>query len=105
MLMEMIDHQLILADATDKEIKISSGEVREEMEFRFGPNIMLTLDNIGLTYDDTWKMSWNSLELVMRNQSLSWRSFSDCKSAELWLLSDRCMLHRNYQEKPLTLIT
>jgi hypothetical protein len=26
------------------------------MENRFGPNIMLTLDRIGLTYDETWKM-------------------------------------------------
>lgn len=56
MLMEMIDHQLILADATEKEVKLSDGEIREEMEMRFGPNIMLTLDKIGLSYDEAWKM-------------------------------------------------
>jgi len=55
-LMEMIDHQLILADAEEKEAKLTDGEVREEMEQRFGPNIMFTLDKIGLTYEESWKM-------------------------------------------------
>ncbi|HSX25771.1 MAG TPA: SurA N-terminal domain-containing protein [Chlamydiales bacterium] len=55
-LMEMIDHELMLADAVDKEVKLTDGEVREELERRFGPNVMLTLDKIGLTYDETWKM-------------------------------------------------
>lgn len=55
-LMEMIDHQLILADAVEKEVKLTDGEIREEMEGRFGPNIMFTLDKIGLTYEETWKM-------------------------------------------------
>jgi ribosomal protein S24E len=56
LLMETIDHQLILADAVEKEVKLTDGEIREEMETRFGPNIMFTLDKIGLTYDETWKM-------------------------------------------------
>lgn len=55
-LMEMIDNELILSDAADKEIKVTDGEVREAMEERFGPNIMQTLDKIGLTYDETWKL-------------------------------------------------
>ena len=55
-LMELIDHQLILADAVEKEVKLTDGEVREAMEERFGPNVMLTLDQIGLTYEDAWKM-------------------------------------------------
>lgn len=67
-LMEMIDHQLILADAVEKEVKLTDGEIREEMENRFGPNIMLTLDKIGLTYEETWKMIKEEL-LVQR---MSW---------------------------------
>lgn len=55
-LMEMIDQQLILADAVEKEVKLTDGEIREELENRFGPNIMFTLDKIGLTYDEAWKM-------------------------------------------------
>ncbi len=60
-LMDMIDHELIISDALDREIKLSDGEVREEMEKRFGPNVMRTLDKIGLTYDETWKMVKNEM--------------------------------------------
>ncbi len=64
-LMEMIDNELMLADAAEREIKLTDGEVREEMENRFGPNVMQTLDRIGLSYDETWKMLKNEM-LVQR---------------------------------------
>lgn len=67
-LMDMIDNELILSDAADKEIKVTDGEIREVMEERFGPNVMQTLDKIGLTYDETWKMVQN--ELIV--QRMSW---------------------------------
>ena len=67
-LMDLIDHELILAEAAEKEIKLTDGEVREVMEERFGPNVMQTLDKIGLTYDETWKMVRN--ELIV--QRMSW---------------------------------
>lgn len=67
-LMEMIDQELIIADALEKEIKLTDGEIREVMEERFGPNIMQTLDQIGLTYDETWKMVKNE-QIVQR---MSW---------------------------------
>lgn len=59
--MEMIDTELILSDAQDKDMKLSDGEIREEMESRFGPNVMQTLDKISLTYEDAWKMVKNEL--------------------------------------------
>jgi hypothetical protein len=59
--MELVDTQLILSDAQDKEIKVTDGDVREEMETRFGPNVMPTLDKIGLSYEDAWKMVKNEL--------------------------------------------
>jgi hypothetical protein len=68
MLMEMIDNELILADAADKEVKLTDAEVREEIENRFGPNVMTTLDKIGITYDETWKLIKNEM-LVAR---MSW---------------------------------
>jgi hypothetical protein len=61
MLMEMIDHELILADAADKEVKLTDAEVREEIENRFGPNVMSTLDTIGISYDEAWKMIKNEI--------------------------------------------
>lgn len=63
--MDMIDNELIISDATDKEIKVTDGEIREVMEERFGPNVMQTLDKIGLTFEETWKMVKNEL-LVQR---------------------------------------
>ena len=66
-LMEMIDNELILADAADKEVKLTDAEVREEIENRFGPNVMTTLDKIGVTYDEAWKMVRN--ELIVRRMT------------------------------------
>jgi hypothetical protein len=59
--MEMVDMELILADAKDKEIKLTDGDVREEIENRFGPNVLQTLDGLRLSYDDAWKMIKNDL--------------------------------------------
>lgn len=59
--MELIDHELILADAEDREIKVTDGEVREELENRFGPNVMITLDKIGISYTEAWKMIRNEM--------------------------------------------
>ncbi|OGN64732.1 MAG: hypothetical protein A3E80_06545 [Chlamydiae bacterium RIFCSPHIGHO2_12_FULL_49_9] len=67
-LTELIDNELILADATAKELKLTDGEIREEMENRFGPNVMLTLDKIGLTYDETWELVKNEMMV----QRMSW---------------------------------
>lgn len=55
-LMEMIDTELILSDAEAREVKLTDGEIREEMESRFGPGVLATLDKIGLNYDDAWNM-------------------------------------------------
>ncbi len=62
--MEMIDTELMLSDAEEKEVKLTDGEVREEVENRFGPNVTLTLDKVGLAYEDAWKMVKN--ELIVR---------------------------------------
>jgi hypothetical protein len=53
---EMVDQQLMLADAEVREVTLTEGEVREEMESRFGPNISLSLDKVGLSYSEAAKM-------------------------------------------------
>ncbi len=55
-LKDMIDNELILADAQAKKIPITPADVREEMEALFGPNVVLTIDKMGLSYEDVWKM-------------------------------------------------
>lgn len=67
-LRDMIDNELIIADALDKEIKLTDGEIREAVEERFGPNMTETLDKIGLTPEEARKMIKN--EMIV--QRMSW---------------------------------
>lgn len=54
-LQELIDKELILADAEENKIPLTPGDVRQEMEMLFGPNIIANLDKIGLTFDEAFK--------------------------------------------------
>lgn len=65
---DMIDNELIISDALDKEIKLTDGEVREEMEMRFGPKVAETLDKIGLTQKEAWDLVKN--EMIV--QRMTW---------------------------------
>ncbi len=67
-LMDLIDNELILADAADREMKLTDADIRETMEAKFGPSVLTTLDKIGLTYDEAWKLVKN--ELIV--QRMSW---------------------------------
>ena len=58
---DMVFNELTIADAEAKEIKISDGDVREEMEKRFGPNIISTLNKLDLQYDEAQKMIHDEL--------------------------------------------
>lgn len=63
-LKEIIEKELILADAEESKIPISNGDIRQEMENLFGPNIIANLDKAGLTYDDAWELVKE--EIIMR---------------------------------------
>lgn len=65
---QMIDQELILADSNEKEIKASDTEIREQMMERFGPNIMSSLDKIGMNYEEARNMI--SSELIV--QKMTW---------------------------------
>lgn len=49
---DLIEKELILADATENAIPVSNGDVRQEMENLFGPNIIVNLDKIGMTHEE-----------------------------------------------------
>ncbi|MEI6242911.1 MAG: SurA N-terminal domain-containing protein, partial [Chlamydiota bacterium] len=53
---EMINTELILIEAEHRELKVTDGEIREDMETRFGPNILTSLEKLGLSYDETMNM-------------------------------------------------
>lgn len=52
----MVNGELILADAKARNIELTKGDVRQEIEKRFGPQVILNIDKIGLTYDEVWAM-------------------------------------------------
>lgn len=49
-----MDDQLILADAEEKEIAVTDGDIREELENLFGPEVVLNLEKAGLTFEEVW---------------------------------------------------
>ncbi len=56
LLATMIDDELIMADASEKEVEVTDADIREEMEQLFGPDVVLNLDRIGWTYDEAVKI-------------------------------------------------
>ena len=55
-LKELISKELVIADAEENKLPVSNGDVRQEMESMFGPNIISNLDKIGLSYDEAQKI-------------------------------------------------
>lgn len=53
---DFIDKELILADAEESKIEVSQGDVRQEMEASFGPNIIANLDKAGITFEEASKI-------------------------------------------------
>lgn len=56
LLEEMIDKELILADAEESKITVSGGDIRQEMEASFGPNIIANLDKAGISFEEAMKI-------------------------------------------------
>jgi hypothetical protein len=56
MLEDLIEKELILADAEEVKFPVTNGDVRKEMETLFGPNIITNLDKIGMSYEEAWNI-------------------------------------------------
>jgi len=67
-LTKMIDNILIIADAEKLELKISDADIREKIHERFGPNVMASLDELGITLDEAKDM----IHSEMTVQRMSW---------------------------------
>lgn len=61
---ELIDKELILADAKESKVEVSGGDVRQELESSFGPNIIDNLDKAGITFEDATKIMQE--EIIIR---------------------------------------
>lgn len=62
-LRDMVDKELIMADAEEVKMPVSSGDIRQEMESMFGPNIITNLDKVGLSYEEAWAMVKSDITL------------------------------------------
>ncbi len=60
---QMIDNELILADAESAKLKITDSEIREMLYERFGPNIMPTLDTLGVSYEEARHMIYSEMAI------------------------------------------
>lgn len=67
-LQHMIDQELMMADAESRQVSATDAEVREEIQNRYGPNVMGTLDALGLSYEEAKAMTHK--ELVV--QKIQW---------------------------------
>lgn len=53
---DLIDKELVLADAEAHKVEVSNGDVRQEIELAFGPNVIANLDRVGLSFEEASKM-------------------------------------------------
>jgi hypothetical protein len=58
---DLIDKELIVADAIEHKLPVTSGDIRQEMEMIFGPNIIANLDKINLSFNEAWEMVKNDI--------------------------------------------
>jgi hypothetical protein len=68
MLSQMVDQELMLADAEKLKVTVTDGEVHETLRDRFGPNVMGNLEKFNLSYDEALEIIRTDL-LVQR---MSW---------------------------------
>ncbi len=60
---ELVDKELVMADAEENKLPLSQGDIRQEMESIFGPNIIANLDKAGLSYAEASQLIKEDLTL------------------------------------------
>ena len=58
---DLIHKELVLADAEEMKMKVTNGDVRQEVESMFGPNVIANLDKVGLSLDEAWDLVKNDI--------------------------------------------
>jgi hypothetical protein len=53
---EIIDAELIIAKAKELKLTVSDGDVRQEIENVFGPNVVVNIDKTGMTYEEVFEL-------------------------------------------------
>lgn len=55
-LKQLVEKELILVDVEELKLPVSNGDVRQEMESLFGPDMIENLDKAGLSFEEAFKM-------------------------------------------------
>jgi hypothetical protein len=87
---DIIDKELILADAKESKIEVTSGDVRKEMEASLGPNLIENLDKSGLSLDEATK--------IMQEEILIRRMITGRVHAKAVRLTTPCKVRLAYEE-------
>ncbi|MFZ0566190.1 MAG: hypothetical protein WAM28_08410 [Chlamydiales bacterium] len=72
-LQTVMEDQLIMLDAEEKKVEVNDGEVREELERLFGPDVVFNLDKMGLTLPEAFVLVKTELT-VQRMMAMMVRS-------------------------------
>jgi hypothetical protein len=70
---ELVEQELVLLDAEPLKIAVSEADIREELERVIGNNLIIKLDEIGLTLEEAKKMTEN--DMIVR-QMLWYKAYS-----------------------------
>lgn len=63
---ELINQELILEDASERELDVPDGDVREELIRRFGADLALAMEQMNLHLDEVWDM----VKLELKSQKM-----------------------------------
>lgn len=64
----MINNVLICAQAEEKKVKLHEGDIRKEMETRFGPNVTATIHELGMEHNEAREY----VESTLVEQQMMW---------------------------------
>jgi hypothetical protein len=53
---DVINNELMLADAEDRHVEIADSDIRRQMQEMFGPNVVETIAGLGLTHEEAWEL-------------------------------------------------
>lgn len=56
-LMELIDQELVLQSAEEVQMPVTPGDIRQELEEVFGPEVCMNIEQTGMTYEEAWDMA------------------------------------------------
>lgn len=60
---DLIDKELVKAEAKECKLNVTNGEVRQELEQSFGPNVILNLQKANMTYEEAFEVVRDELTI------------------------------------------